>query len=82
MLKHPWLRGSSIRFEVNNIINARPRVRDAAGNVPLNYQSDLLDPLGRTVMIRFASCSCRRAAPFAASGRAQDALGRGVPLHA
>ena len=28
-------------------------VRDAAGNVPLNYQPDLLDPLGRTIMISF-----------------------------
>ena len=24
-----------------------------AGNVPLNYQPDLLDPLGRTIMISF-----------------------------
>jgi hypothetical protein len=28
-------------------------VRDAAGNVPLSYQPDLLDPLGRTIMISF-----------------------------
>jgi hypothetical protein len=53
MLKHPWLRGSSIRFEVTNIFNSRPKVHDAFGNVPLNYQPDLLDPLGRTVMITF-----------------------------
>ena len=52
-LKHPWLRGTQVRFEVNNIFNSRPRVRDAFGNVPLNYQPDLLDPLGRTVMITF-----------------------------
>jgi hypothetical protein len=51
--KHPWLRGSSVRFEVDNLFNARPRVRDAAGQVPLNYQPDLLDPLGRTIMISF-----------------------------
>ncbi|MEP7130384.1 MAG: TonB-dependent receptor [Sphingomicrobium sp.] len=50
-LKHPWLRGSSLRFEVNNVFNARPKVNDAFGDVPLNYQPDLLDPLGRTVMI-------------------------------
>jgi hypothetical protein len=49
--KHPWLRGSSVRFEVTNLLNSRPKVRDAAGNVPLNYQPDVLDPLGRTVMI-------------------------------
>ena len=52
-LKHPWLRGTQVRFEVNNIFNNRPNVRDAFGNVPLSYQSNLLDPLGRTVMISF-----------------------------
>ncbi|MBV8909112.1 MAG: TonB-dependent receptor plug domain-containing protein [Sphingomonas sp.] len=52
-VKHAWLRGTQVRFEVNNIFNSRPRVRDAAGNVPLNYQPDLLDPLGRTIMISF-----------------------------
>jgi len=51
--KHPWLRGSSVRFEVDNLFDAKPRVRDAAGAVPLNYQPDLLDPLGRRVMISF-----------------------------
>jgi hypothetical protein len=53
VVKHPWLRGTQVRFEVNNVFNARPRVRDAAGNVPLSYQPDLLDPLGRTIMISF-----------------------------
>ena len=52
-LKHPWLRGTQVRFEVNNIFNSRPRVHDASGNVPLSYQPDLLDPLGRTIMISF-----------------------------
>ncbi len=52
-VKHPWLRGTQIRFEVNNIFDTKPRVHDAAGNVPLNYQPDLLDPLGRTIMISF-----------------------------
>jgi hypothetical protein len=51
MLKHPWLRGTQFRIEVNNLLNSRPRVHDAAGNVPISYQPDLLDPLGRTVMI-------------------------------
>ena len=53
VVEHPWLRGTQVRFEVNNIFNARPRVRDAAGSVPLSYQPGLLDPLGRTVMISF-----------------------------
>jgi hypothetical protein len=51
--KHPWLRGSSVRFEIGNIFGARPTVRDSAGTVPLGYQPDLLDPVGRTVKITF-----------------------------
>jgi iron complex outermembrane recepter protein len=52
-VKHPWLRGTQVRFEVNNVFGTRPRVRNAAGTVPLNFQPDLLDPLGRTIMISF-----------------------------
>jgi len=52
-VKHPWLRGTQFRLEVNNIFNSRPQVRDAAGNVPLSYQPGLLDPVGRTIMISF-----------------------------
>jgi hypothetical protein len=52
-VKHPWLRGTQFRLEVNNLFNSRPNVRDATGTVPLNYQADLLDPLGRTIMISF-----------------------------
>jgi hypothetical protein len=53
MLKHPWLRGTQFRLEVDNILNSRPKVHDASGEVPLSYQPDLLDPLGRTIMISF-----------------------------
>jgi len=53
VLKHPWLRGSSLRFEISNLFNARQKVRDESGAVPLNYQPDLIDPLGRTIMITF-----------------------------
>ena len=49
--KHPWLRGTSVRFEVDNIFDSKPRVRDAFGAVPVSYQPDLLDPLGRTISI-------------------------------
>jgi iron complex outermembrane recepter protein len=51
--KHPWLRGSSLRFEVNNAFDTKPRVRNSLGEVPATYQSDLLDPLGRTISISF-----------------------------
>ena len=48
VLKHKWLRGTQVQFNVSNIFDAKPRVRNAAGDVPLTYQPDLLDPLGRT----------------------------------
>jgi hypothetical protein len=52
-VKHPWLRGTQVRLDFTNVLNSRPKVHDAFGQVPLNYQPDLLDPLGRTVMISF-----------------------------
>ena len=52
-LKHPWLRGTQVRFEVKNVFDSKPKVHDAFGKVPFNYQPDLLDPLGRTIMISF-----------------------------
>ncbi len=48
-VKHPWLRGTQVRFEVKNIFDSKPRVRSALGDPLLNYQPDLLDPLGRTI---------------------------------
>lgn len=51
--KHPFFRGSSVRLEVNNLFNSRPRVRDAAGVAPFAYQADRLEPTGRTVGISF-----------------------------
>jgi hypothetical protein len=50
-VKHPWLRGTQVRFEVTNIFNSRPRVHSALGDPLLNYQPDLLDPLGRVIGI-------------------------------
>ena len=52
-VKHPWFRGAQVQLRLDNIFNSRPKVHDANGNVPLNYQPDLLDPLGRTIMITF-----------------------------
>lgn len=53
LVKAPWLRGARIGLDVNNIFDARQRVTDANGVVPLGYQPDYLDPLGRTVKISF-----------------------------
>jgi hypothetical protein len=49
--RHPWLRGTTVQFEVDNIFDTKPNVRDAFGGVPTGFQPDLLDPLGRTVGI-------------------------------
>ena len=49
--KHPWLRGTTVEFEIDNIFDTKPKVRDALGAVPIGFQPDLLDPLGRTVGI-------------------------------
>ena len=51
--KHPWLIGSSVRLEVDNLFNARPDVRDNFGAVPFSYQPGLLDATGRTVTVSF-----------------------------
>ena len=51
--KHTFFRGSSVRLEVNNIFNRRPRVRDAAEIVPFAYQTDRIEPIGRTVGVSF-----------------------------
>ena len=51
--RHPFLRGASVRIEVDNLFNSRPRVRSEVGDVPFSYQSDLLSPVGRTVSISF-----------------------------
>jgi len=49
--RHPWLRGSSLRVQVSNLLDSKPKVRNSLGEVPFGYQPDLLDPLGRTVSI-------------------------------
>ena len=51
--KQPFFRGASLRFDVDNVLNSRPKVRDASGLTPLSYQPDLLEPVGRTFGITF-----------------------------
>ena len=36
---------------VDNLFDSRQRVHDAAGNTPVSYQPDYLDPLGRTIRV-------------------------------
>ena len=51
--KHPFFRGASVRLDIENILNNRPKVRDASGATPFSYQPGLLEPVGRTVGITF-----------------------------
>ena len=51
--KHPFFRGASIRFDVDNVLNNRPKVRDESGITPSSYQPDLLEPVGRTFGLTF-----------------------------
>jgi hypothetical protein len=47
--KAPWLRGARISFGVDNLFDDRIDVRSRAGDTPVNYQPDLIDPVGRRV---------------------------------
>jgi hypothetical protein len=51
--KHPWLIGSSVRLDVDNLLDEKPKVRNELGEVPFSFQQDLLEPIGRTVTISF-----------------------------
>lgn len=51
--KNPWLRGSRVTIGVDNLFDARQRVTDQNGVVPLTYQPGYVDPIGRTVRISF-----------------------------
>src|SRR5206468_11060352 len=70
--KHPWLRGTQLRIEANNLFDSRPSVHDAQGKVPLSYQPDLLDPLGRTVMISFRKLFSPSPASFRRQRQAEE----------
>ena len=51
--KSPFFLGSSLRLDINNIFNARPKVRGGDNGIPLAYQADRLEPVGRTIGITF-----------------------------
>jgi outer membrane receptor protein involved in Fe transport len=44
-----WLRGVRATLSIDNLFDERQEVRTAAGAVPISYQPDLLDPVGRSV---------------------------------
>lgn len=51
MRRMPWLGNGRLSLEIDNVFDARLRVRDAAGATPPGLQPALLDPLGRTVRL-------------------------------
>ena len=49
----PFLKGTRLSFVVENVFDARQKVTDDTGTVPLSYQADYLDPRGRFIGIDF-----------------------------
>ena len=49
--RHDWTRQLGFKLEIANVTDARQRVRDATGLIPYRYQPDLLDAVGRSVVL-------------------------------
>ncbi|NDE00220.1 MAG: hypothetical protein EBZ91_00360, partial [Gammaproteobacteria bacterium] len=46
-----WMRGVRVSLLVNNVFDDKQQVRSADGSTPINFQPDLLDPLGRNLRL-------------------------------
>jgi outer membrane cobalamin receptor len=49
----PFFRGARISASVDNLFDAKQKVRAPDGSTPINYQEDYLDPRGRVVRVSF-----------------------------
>jgi len=49
----PFFKNARLSLKVDNVLDARQRVTDRFGAVPVSYQPDLLDPQGRVISIEF-----------------------------
>ena len=49
----PFLENTRVSFSVDNVFDARQRVTDRNGVVPLRYQPYLVDPTGRSFQVEF-----------------------------
>ncbi|MCR5873467.1 hypothetical protein LRS10_04255 [Phenylobacterium sp. J426] len=77
---NPWMRGARVSLNIDNVFDQVRTVRDEAGLVPLTYQPDLIDPLGRTVRVSFRKLFLpRRAVPPPGQGQGRQNEGRGQP---
>jgi iron complex outermembrane recepter protein len=45
----PFFKGARLSFRIDNIFDARQKVTDGSGAVPLSYQRDYVDPRGRVI---------------------------------
>ena len=46
-----WTKGMTLQFEIQNLLNDRPDVRDRNGTVPFRFQPAFLDAYGRIVKL-------------------------------
>ena len=49
----PFFENSRVSFDIENIFDARQRVTDSNGDVPLRYQPFRVDPVGRSFEVEF-----------------------------
>ncbi|MBS0480668.1 MAG: TonB-dependent receptor [Proteobacteria bacterium] len=49
----PFFKGARLGLQFENVFDARQKVTDATGAVPLSYQPDYLDPRGRVISLSF-----------------------------
>jgi hypothetical protein len=49
----PFFEGSRVGISIDNLFDARQRVTDSNGDVPLRYQPFLIDPVGRSFEVEF-----------------------------
>jgi len=47
----PWLRGSRLTLNINNLFDQRVSVHDGARATPISYQPGYIDPVGRTLTL-------------------------------
>lgn len=48
-----FFKGARLSLKIDNLLDSRQKVTDQNGVVPISYQPDLLDPLGRVIGLEF-----------------------------
>ncbi|GAA0869216.1 hypothetical protein GCM10009116_10520 [Brevundimonas basaltis] len=49
--RYSWLKGARVQLGINNLFDSRTEVTSSAGDTPLTYQPDYLDPEGRSISL-------------------------------